>query len=292
VQQGDDVGVILAKRLKGATSGFLVLDQFEEVMLLDDEKLRDKFLKELCSAITDDETCSHFVIAIREEELGRLAEFKRYYQDVYVNMLRIDGLTKNEAKKIISGKAQQMQADDEGINSMLSDEHLSSNRIQPLLVRESIAYHLEHPPLTKASYMELDDVLLARLRDVLEMFPSDYLVDAIQKLSVAALTPNSTLREIFPEYLDDPQLSQEILESLERTGLAIRTGKASFRIAHAEIGKALTTYARNAAASAKSTPQTKPPEAPPLPPRPESQPLGENYAYIQQEDLYDVAATL
>lgn len=117
--------------LGAGTTLYLLLDQFEEFFTQLDEAERSKFISELAECLDDPGLDVRWVLALRSEYFGNLANFRPRIRNPFENDYRLNRLTRVEAQAVIAEPAKRRDLTFEAglIESMLDD--LGKNEIAP-----------------------------------------------------------------------------------------------------------------------------------------------------------------
>jgi hypothetical protein len=83
----------------------LILDQFEEFFTLLDEAQQNNFIDELAECLDDEALNVRWVLAIRTEFFGRLADFQPRIKNPFTNNCRLNQLTRTDAERVITAPA-------------------------------------------------------------------------------------------------------------------------------------------------------------------------------------------
>ncbi|MBI3243805.1 MAG: PQQ-binding-like beta-propeller repeat protein [Chloroflexi bacterium] len=83
------------------TTLYILLDQFEEVFTQQDEAERAEFVRELAECLNDEALNVRWVLALRTEHFGNLANFRPTIRNPYENDYRLNRLTRAEAQEVI-----------------------------------------------------------------------------------------------------------------------------------------------------------------------------------------------
>jgi WD40 repeat protein len=117
--------------LGAGTTLYLLLDQFEEFFTQLDEAERNKFIGELAQCLEDPGLDVRWVLALRTESFGNLANFRPRIRNPFENDYRLNRFTRAEAKAVIAEPAKRRGLTFEAglIESVLDD--LGKNEIAP-----------------------------------------------------------------------------------------------------------------------------------------------------------------
>ncbi|MEO1672117.1 MAG: hypothetical protein AAFR77_15260, partial [Cyanobacteria bacterium J06631_2] len=113
---------------------YLLLDQFEEFFtLLTEESDRTTFINDLAECLEDDSLNVHWVLALRSEFFGNLANFRPRIKNPFDNDYRLNRLTLAEAQAVIVEPAIQQGVDFELslVKQLLVDLKSQDNEITP-----------------------------------------------------------------------------------------------------------------------------------------------------------------
>ncbi|GIK38807.1 MAG: hypothetical protein BroJett011_26400 [Chloroflexota bacterium] len=113
---------------------YLLLDQFEEVFTQLDEDLRHAFVAELAGCLEDESLNVRWVLALRTEFFGNLANFRPRIRNPFENDYRLNRLNFLEAKTVITGPAarQGITFEPDLVGALLTDLHEEqSDEISP-----------------------------------------------------------------------------------------------------------------------------------------------------------------
>jgi len=83
------------------TTLYILLDQFEEVFTQQDDAARAEFVRELAECLNDEALNVRWVLALRTEHFGNLANFRPTIRNPYENDYRLNRLTRAEAQEVI-----------------------------------------------------------------------------------------------------------------------------------------------------------------------------------------------
>jgi WD40 repeat protein len=83
------------------TGLYILLDQFEEMFTQQDEAARAEFVRELAECLNDETLNVRWVLALRTEHFGNLANFRPTIRNPYENDYRLNRLTRAEAQEVI-----------------------------------------------------------------------------------------------------------------------------------------------------------------------------------------------
>jgi len=83
------------------TTLYILLDQFEEMFTQQDETARVEFVRELAECLNDEALNVRWVLALRTEHFGNLANFRPTIRNPYENDYRLNRLTRAEAQEVI-----------------------------------------------------------------------------------------------------------------------------------------------------------------------------------------------
>lgn len=87
----------------GAQSALIVLiDQFEEFFTRLDQPQQDAFVRELAECLDDASLNVRWVLALRAEYFGNLANFRPRIRGPYENYFRLNALTRDEARAVVT----------------------------------------------------------------------------------------------------------------------------------------------------------------------------------------------
>lgn len=121
----------VAKILGKNSALFIMLDQFEEFFLRVDEKEQAAFINELGECLDDKALSVCWLISLRSEYFGRLANFRPRIQNPYENDFLLNRLTREEAREAIVTPAQKHKIKFEpGLVDKILDD-LGTNQIVP-----------------------------------------------------------------------------------------------------------------------------------------------------------------
>ncbi len=81
---------------------YLIFDQFEEVFIFGNKTERNELIKTVKEVIESDIQCK-FLFVIREEYLAGITEFEREITDILSNRIRIEKMSKQNARQVIEG---------------------------------------------------------------------------------------------------------------------------------------------------------------------------------------------
>ncbi|HEY4723045.1 MAG TPA: hypothetical protein VII92_14425, partial [Anaerolineae bacterium] len=84
------------------TTLYLFLDQFEEFFTQLDEPTRVQFVNELADCLDDESLNVHWVLALRSEYFGNLANFRPRIRNPFENDFRLNQLTRIEAREVVT----------------------------------------------------------------------------------------------------------------------------------------------------------------------------------------------
>lgn len=113
---------------------YLLLDQFEEVFTLLDEEFRQAFVAELAGCLEDESLNVRWVLALRTEFFGNLANFRPRIRNPFENDYRLNRLNFLEAKTVITEPAarQGITFEPTLVGALLTDLHdEQSDEISP-----------------------------------------------------------------------------------------------------------------------------------------------------------------
>jgi hypothetical protein len=91
--------------LDPATRIYIVLDQFEEFFTQLDRPTQDRFLGELAECLDDGSLKVYWVLSLRKEYLSDLADFKSHINNPLGNEYRLNFLTQDETREVITQPA-------------------------------------------------------------------------------------------------------------------------------------------------------------------------------------------
>jgi WD40 repeat protein len=83
------------------TGLYILLDQFEEVFTQQEDAVRAEFVRELAECLNDEALNVRWVLALRTEHFGNLANFRPTIRNPYENDYRLNRLTRAEAQEVI-----------------------------------------------------------------------------------------------------------------------------------------------------------------------------------------------
>jgi hypothetical protein len=86
---------------------YLMLDQFEEIFTLIDDTTRSGFVGELADCLEDESLNVHWVLSLRTEFFGNIANFRPRLRNPYENDFRLNRLNQAEAETVIITPAAQ-----------------------------------------------------------------------------------------------------------------------------------------------------------------------------------------
>jgi YVTN family beta-propeller protein len=85
---------------------YIFLDQFEEFFMQLEEPARAEFIRELAECLDDEATQVHWVLSMRTEYFGNLANFRPRIRNPFENDFRLNRLTRAEAHEVVVEPAQ------------------------------------------------------------------------------------------------------------------------------------------------------------------------------------------
>jgi len=139
---------------------YIFLDQFEEFFTQLEEPARAEFVRELAECIDDESIDVHWVLAMRTEFFGNLASFRPAIRNPFDNDLRLNRLTRQEAREVAIEPAARRGITFEfsAVDAMLDD--LGGQFVPPPQIQlVCAALYEELPPdqkiITKAAYDSL-----------------------------------------------------------------------------------------------------------------------------------------
>jgi uncharacterized protein (DUF2267 family) len=154
---------------------YIFLDQFEEVFTQLEEELRQNFIRQLAECLDDETLNVRWVLALRTEYFGNLANFRPRIRNPFENDYRLNRMNRDEAEEVITAPAARMYIGYEPalIEAILDD--LGGNEIAPpqiQLVCSSLFDHLKPGEREiPMSLYEAEDraagILRSHLQDVL-----------------------------------------------------------------------------------------------------------------------------
>jgi WD40 repeat protein len=89
----------------GETTLYIFLDQFEEFFTQVEEPARVEFIRELAECLDDESLRVHWVLALRTEYFGNLANFRPRIRNPFENDYRLNRLTRAEAEEVVAQPA-------------------------------------------------------------------------------------------------------------------------------------------------------------------------------------------
>jgi hypothetical protein len=208
----------VVKILGKKTVLYIMLDQFEEFFLRVDEKEQAAFINELGECIDDNTLNVQWLISLRSEYFGRLANFRPRIHNPYENDFLLNRLTRDEAREaiILPARKHKIEFESELVDQILDD--LGGEKIVPpqLQLVCSALYEtlsLNGKKLTKEIYQVqeggADGILRGHLERVLKRLPPDERIAARQILE--ALITSVQQRTLRPR--------GELIQSLSARGL-------------------------------------------------------------------------
>lgn len=99
----------IMKILGKKSSLFIIIDQFEEFFIRVDEKERATFINELGECLDDKALNVHWLISLRSEYFGLLANFRPRIHNPYENDFLLNRLTREEAREAITAPARKFK---------------------------------------------------------------------------------------------------------------------------------------------------------------------------------------
>ncbi|MBK5278399.1 MAG: hypothetical protein JJE09_06015, partial [Bacteroidia bacterium] len=115
----------------------IIVDQFEEFFTLQKDEDRRKFMSELAECLSDKTLAIRWLFSLRGEWLYQLDEFQDIIPNLYKNGVLLNGLSEDEATKVIINPARQYgvsyeeQVIREIKQGLLADSSTASNEISP-----------------------------------------------------------------------------------------------------------------------------------------------------------------
>lgn len=110
---------------------FICLDQFEEFFTQLSAPEREEFVRELAECLDDETLNVRWILALRTEYFGNLANFRPRIQNPFENDFRLNRLTREEARVVITAPAERVGLQYEAglVDSILDD--LGQKEIAP-----------------------------------------------------------------------------------------------------------------------------------------------------------------
>ncbi len=110
---------------------YIFLDQFEEFFTQQDEAARDEFIRELAECLDDETLSVRWVLAMRTEYFGNLANFRPRIRNPFENDSRLNRLNRAEAHEVVVEPAKRRGITVEpGLVEAILDD-LGSDAVQP-----------------------------------------------------------------------------------------------------------------------------------------------------------------
>jgi YVTN family beta-propeller protein len=102
---------------------YIFLDQFEELFTQQPEAARAEFVTQLADCLDDSALNARWVLAMRTEYFGNLASFRPRIRNPFANDLRLDRMTRDEAREAVVEPAKQRAVvyEDGLVDQMLSE---------------------------------------------------------------------------------------------------------------------------------------------------------------------------
>lgn len=117
--------------LGAAATLYIILDQFEEFFTQLDEPLRADFVRQLAECLDDASLNVRWVLSLRAEYFGNLANFRPRIRNPFENDCRLNRLTRDEARDVVAQpSAQQGVRFEAGVIDRLLDD-LGKEEIAP-----------------------------------------------------------------------------------------------------------------------------------------------------------------
>lgn len=224
-----DILARIIQLLGGKIHLFIIIDQFEEFFERLQEADRKTFVEELGECLDDPSLGVHWLISLRSEYFGKLADFRPRIQSPFENEFSLKKLNRVEAREIIAKPAEKFRFSfEEGLIDLLLDD-LGKDQIAPpqlQLVCSALLENIapEQSIFTKAIYQKAGataGILKEHLNRVLHQFPIDQranvhkvLETLISSVQQRVLRPYDDLRNYLTERGIPKQELDAILQQL------------------------------------------------------------------------------
>ncbi|MCP4357745.1 MAG: hypothetical protein GY796_06995, partial [Chloroflexi bacterium] len=110
----------------------ILLDQFEEFFTELNEFEQIIFVRELAACLKDENLPVRWVLSLRTEQFGRLANFRPHIRNPFANELRLNRLTRAEARQIADRPLENMDVEFEpGLVTAVLDDLMDGEEIAP-----------------------------------------------------------------------------------------------------------------------------------------------------------------
>lgn len=142
----------------GAQSTLIVLiDQFEEFFTRLDQPQQDAFVRELAECLDDASLNVRWVLALRAEYFGNLANFRPRLRNPYENYFRLNALSRDEAYAVMTRPVEQRGVRfEDGLIERVLDDLGGADIAPPQLQLVCLALFAARPPgetlITRAAY--------------------------------------------------------------------------------------------------------------------------------------------
>jgi len=231
------------------TTLYLFFDQFEEFFTRLDEPARTDFVREFAECLEDDGLNVHWVLALRSEYFGNLANFRPRIRNPFENDYRLNRLTRAEAQEgVVAPAAQRGITFEAGLVEIILDD-LGKTEIAPpqmQLVCSSLYEELEGETIITRALYEREGGAAGILRGHLERVLSQRLTPAQQTIARSIflrLTElgegtqdtrrRARLAELIPRSEDRPAV-EAVIKILADARL-ITTDEGTVEVAHEEL---------------------------------------------------------
>ncbi len=113
------------------TTLYIILDQAEELFTQLDEPARAEFIGELAECLNDEGLNARWMLSLRTEFFGNLANFRPQIQNPFENDYRLNRLTRAEAQEVVTAPAARREVTFEAgvVNTLLDD--LGKDNVPP-----------------------------------------------------------------------------------------------------------------------------------------------------------------
>jgi SIR2-like domain/HEAT repeats len=167
----------------------ILIDQFEELFIKFGEEVHSHFLRELMQCLTGSSLTVRFVLSLREDYLGRLADLRDIVPMIFYNVYRLKELTLENAKDAIVEPARAFGIDfEQGLpEAILKD--IGATEVAPPQI-QIVCYKLyqslgEATTITHSLYKKLGGI---------KQILSDYLDESLAKFGEKAEPVKSVLK--------------------------------------------------------------------------------------------------
>lgn len=158
---------------------FIIIDQFEEFFERIEEPKRRIFINELGECLDDASLGVHWLISLRSEYFGKLADFRPRISNPFANEFSLKKLNRLEAEEVITRPAKKFGFSfEDGLVDLLLDD-LGKDQIAPPQLQLVCSALVENTPpaqniFTKAGYLQAGataGILREHLNRVIHQFP-------------------------------------------------------------------------------------------------------------------------